>query len=126
MEYPDLELKEEQKEFLTLLGFLYLRYGKWEKARVLFEALQLLYPADPYFARSLSYAYLNLEEYRSALKQAEKLLETARDMGVDEAETACFLKSRALWGLGDQEKARKCIAELLDMKTKGGDAEHET
>jgi tetratricopeptide (TPR) repeat protein len=113
----DAGLREDEKEFLTLLGYLYLRYGKWEKAVVIFEALHVLFPDEAYFSKALSFAYIRMEEYRKALDQAEKFLGAVSQNG--EREIGHCLKSKALLGIGETEKARECLKWALD--TRGSD-----
>ena len=74
-----MQVDEELKDFLNVTGFVYLRHNKWDKARVLFEALHVLFPQDLYYAKVLSFIYLQVEEYEKALEQAERLIRQTKD-----------------------------------------------
>jgi tetratricopeptide (TPR) repeat protein len=110
----DVQLRGDEKEFLALLGYLYLRYGKWGKAVVIFEALQVLSPYEAYVFKALSFAYLQIEEHSKALDQAERFLSTVSRNS--EREIGQFLRSKALWGLGETERARECLSGALDRR----------
>jgi len=107
-------VKENQKDFLQVLGYLFLRSGKIGKALVLFEALQQLSPADPQVSRSLCYTYLLTQQYEQALSQADKFLREASE-GTSK-KIGYLFKSRALWGLGQKEEARRMMTWFLDFK----------
>lgn len=109
-----LKLGSDEKEFLALTGFLYLRYGRWEEARTIFEALQLLYPEDASVCKSLSFTCLKAGDYTRALEQAERFLGGAREPG--DLQFGQLLKSKALWGLGDLEGARKLFKRASDIR----------
>jgi len=107
-------MSEEEREFLWLLGFLHLRYGRWEDARVIFRGLKALFPGEPAFAKALGFALLKTGEYRAALREIDRFLEKASEK--EDLEAGYWLKSKALWGLGHGKKARDQLDRLLAVK----------
>lgn len=39
-----MDVQDKNIEYLKLLGYIYMRYGKWEKAKIIFEAIKELAP----------------------------------------------------------------------------------
>jgi hypothetical protein len=107
-------MKENQRDCLEVLGYLFLCNHKTEKALVLLEALQALSPSDPHVSRSLCYAYLINRQYEQALSQAERVLRETPEP--ENKEIAYLFKSRALWGLGKGEEARRVMNSFLDSR----------
>ncbi len=104
-------MDEQQKEFLSLLGFFYLKNGKTEKAGVLLRALLELFPNDAHLQRSLAYTYLVQRKFEQSLLLADRFLDNP-DSGPFKAE-AFLIKSKAMWGLGQPESARQMLERFV-------------
>lgn len=98
-------MDERSIEFLSLLGYLYLRHGQADRAITALEAVLLFRPGDGHTVRSLAYAYLADGRYADCLQA----LEAAGVRGQTWSE---LLRSRALWGLGRREEARRVMARI--------------
>ncbi|CAM2005092.1 type III secretion apparatus assembly chaperone SctY [Acanthopleuribacter pedis] len=109
-------MDEQQKEFLSLLGFFYLKNGKTEKAGVLFRALLELFPNDAHLQRSLAYTYLVQRKFEQSLLLADRFLDNP---GSGPHKAAAFLiKSKAMWGLGQPESARQMLDRFIEYREK--------
>lgn len=98
------------------MGYFYLQTGKYEKSLTLYRALMALFPEDAYFIKSVSYLYLLTGNHDAALTCADRFLQL--DIAKAEKALGCFLKSKALWGLGKKEAARQVLHRFLDTEGK--------
>ena len=114
-------MDDEQKEFLTLLGYFYLQNKKAEKALILFRALYELFPEDINVIKSLSYAYLINGENEIALSLIEKYMQESHLD--EEIQVGYLLKSKSLWNMGRRREARSIISDFLGMKGISNEAE---
>jgi tetratricopeptide (TPR) repeat protein len=80
-----------------------------------FEALNVLFPQDLYYAKVLSFIYLQVEEYEKALEQAERLIRQTKDK--EELAIGFFYKGKACWGLGQTQKAQEHLEHLKLLQT---------
>ncbi|MEI2740847.1 MAG: tetratricopeptide repeat protein [Candidatus Competibacter sp.] len=106
-------MRTDHKDMLSVLGHFFLEHGQTDKALVLLDALQALFPEDPDIAKSLSYACLQAGRYQEALDAANR--------GIAERDAAFIhlLRSKALWGLGRADEARACLARYLALRSSG-------
>ena len=95
------------REFLSILGFLYLQNGKAEKAIVLLEALQKLAPDDTWSDGALAYAHELAGSHAEVLKRIQSVREPERS-----SVTTRLIESRALWGIGRQDEATALARQL--------------
>ncbi|MBK8508153.1 MAG: tetratricopeptide repeat protein [Candidatus Competibacteraceae bacterium] len=65
-------MRTDHKDMLSVLGHFFLEHGQTDKALVLLDALQALFPEDPDIAKSLSYACLQAGRYQEALDAANR------------------------------------------------------
>ena len=100
-------MNSESKDVLSLLGYLFLRHGKPQKAIAALEALEVADAGRPWVQRSLAYAYLQNGDFENSLAQVSKFLDHDR-----EDHGALLIRSRALWGLGRHDEARKLIQQM--------------
>ncbi len=107
-------MEDHEREFLSLLGYLYLRHGRLEEARVLFEALEVLLPDDLSIRKTLSYIYLRAGEYPESLEETERFMQKATER--EDREMGHLLRSKAYWGLGDKAAAAASYEEALNLK----------
>ena len=100
-------MNSDSKDVLSLLGYLFLRHGKADKAITALEALSVAEPNKPWVQRSLAYAYLKHGDFENSLTQVSKYLDHHR-----EDRGAQLIRSRALWGLGRHDEARKLVQQM--------------
>jgi predicted Zn-dependent protease len=92
-------------EYLTLLGYLYLRHGQAAQAVVALEAARVFRRDDRQLDRSLAYAYLSAKRFADCLAFVDRLrIRDDRQM--------TLMRSRALLGLGRQDEARAAVAAI--------------
>ncbi len=103
-----------QKEFLTLLGWFFLQNGKLARAIDLFRVLDQVDPHDPVTMRLLSYACIKIEAYEEARGYAERFLKTA--VAQSDLIIGYFLKSRALWGMGQHSEANGLMQLVIEHR----------
>ena len=89
-------IKEQQKKFLLLLGYNYLKSNKLEKSVIIFKALYHLYPDIDIFCLCLSYIYLKLNNYEDTLFYAEIYLTNRKG----KLKQGRLIKSKALFCVG--------------------------
>lgn len=109
-------MEQSQKELLSVLGYFYLQTGKYKKALTLYRALMTLFPEDTYFIKTVSYLYLATGDYNKALEYADRYLQF--DIAKAEKALGCFLKGKALWGLGKKEAAYQALQRFFDTEGK--------
>ena len=101
------------REFLSLLGFVFLEHGQAEKAVTVFEALHALEPDGAATSQRLAHAYLLAGKHAECLRQADSHLDR---FPIDpELDAIRLVRGRALWNLGRQNEARRAA------KRPGGD-----
>ena len=99
--------KEEQMEDIRLVGYSYIRQGKYEIALPIFEALCTFDPESSYDLQTLGALYLQLAEPEKALKTFDKALK----IEADHAPTLINL-TKALFMVGRTHEALK-LCEIL-------------
>lgn len=105
-------LDTRNTEFLSLLAFAHLKCGGAAAAADLLAALRVVDPGNPWVMRTLAYAKLQAGDFRGCLDHLDGW-EASRS---DKALT--LVRSRALWGLGQRDEARR-VAAGLDGKLRG-------
>jgi hypothetical protein len=101
-------------EFLTLLGYLYLRHGQGARAVTALEAARVFRRGDLQLSRALAYAYLAAGRFNDCLAAVDSL--PTRGDG-----QLTLIRSRALWGLGRQDEARRAMASVTgDLRSSNG------
>lgn len=104
-------MNERHKEALSVLGYFFLLNGKTGKALVLFRALRALFPEEPLFAKSLSYACLAAGDYKRALAESDAFL--AGESRPEARAAGHLLQSKACFSLGETARARDKLDEFL-------------
>lgn len=110
----DFNISSQQKEFLLVLGYLYLQNAKFMDAKIVFEALQLIYPKDLHILRSLSYAYLCDGDYEQAIELNEEI--KSLNKSDDNLSFYYLLKSKALWRIQKTTEARQNFNEFIAIQ----------
>lgn len=100
-------LSLEHKDALLVLGYVFFQHHQRDRALVLFEALNVLFPKDTHISLSLAYAYLLNGHYARALKLAELCDRDIKTTIDGKTSPGMFIKIRALWALDRQEEARQ-------------------
>jgi tetratricopeptide (TPR) repeat protein len=98
-------ITKEQKNFLLLMGYNYIKSNKLEKAIVIYKAMYHLYPESDIFSFCLSYLYIQSKQYEKALFYAETYVSEKKGA----LRQGLFLKSKALFELGFIDEAHKSV-----------------
>ena len=105
---PDnLPLTDEQKNYLLLLAYVYLKNNQLEKATTVYKALWYLYPESESITLCLSYLYLSTQQFETALFYADSYLEKK------DSALAFLLRGQALMMLGRNFEAKEAIKKFL-------------
>lgn len=106
--------RERLHALLDVLSYLYMVYGKPERARDYLRLLIKLRPSDSRLLRSL--ARSEMESGNS--EEAKKILENSLNMSMNQQERAAtfLLLSRVLVRLQRLEDSSNAIAEFLNLK----------
>jgi tetratricopeptide (TPR) repeat protein len=102
----------QQSELLSLLGYLYLRYGRLDKAVALFEALLVMDPMNSHAAQSLACAHLRRGRPDVALRHLDRLLDEG-----DFSALTYLLRGQALSRIGRREEAARCMMLFVAART---------
>lgn len=113
--YQDKTMPPYQIDYLHLLAQFYLRNGSYDRAATLWELLLLVQPDQPQTALALAYAKLRLAQYREALSLARRY--TRNSLALPLQIVAYYVKTRALWHLGEVQQSRY-VARILCEKRK--------
>lgn len=97
-------MDERERDFLAMLGYVYLQHGDAANACVVLEVVRLSRPHDREVARALAYALLQVERFQECLDLTDFLLAGS---GREESTLVWLLRCRALLGLGRCEEARE-------------------
>ncbi len=100
--------KEQQVDDIQYVGFSYIKEGKYDIALIIFEALCVLQPANPYHLQTLGALYLQMGNNPSALDYLERALK----MNKDHAPTL-LNRVKALFSLGYKKQALDQLQPLL-------------
>ncbi len=104
-------MNQTYKEFLSVLGYLYLQNGREDKAFTVFSALCEFFPDDVRLGLCLGYVQLLNGDFVPAVKRADQFLDSGID--ADEKVMGQMIRSRALWGMGRKKEARVITGRLL-------------
>jgi tetratricopeptide (TPR) repeat protein len=109
-------MKEEDQEFLELLAYLYLQYGKHDSAGIIYHTLCEL--SEPTSLTRLAYAYCLAcrGSYSTALHELEKIDKTV--FGMQELSGFHLLRGNVFWHLRRDEEARKELDNFLGIERK--------
>ncbi len=102
-------LSDEEQEYLKVVAFTLLRYGKWEKARLLYEALAELRPQDMDVSKGLAVSSFQSGKHSQALAGADRWLHQP-PFDEREARAVRLFRARILWALGRHQEARESLS----------------
>ncbi|MCG8530915.1 MAG: tetratricopeptide repeat protein [Desulfovibrionales bacterium] len=108
-------MKEGNKEAVLLLAQLYIVHKKEEKATVLLEGLQELFPRDEYVARALAWLYYIAGKYKQSLEQLDLWMRTESAPDPVQARIAALIRSSVLKKLGKSEDAKSAMEDFFTL-----------
>jgi tetratricopeptide (TPR) repeat protein len=100
--------------YLEVLAFNFLQHDRYEPALTLYQSLQALYPDVSKYFLAEAFIQLQLHHFEAATVQAEKA--EALSQNFRNQYFARLLKSKALWRLGEEEKAQQVLVEFLQVQ----------
>lgn len=107
----DVTFNENQRDFLRLLGYLFLCCEKYQKAVTIFELLHLIEPEDIDVMLSLAFALLNNQQYDKANDISALLPKNTTD--AEKLKMAKIIRAKALWGAGHREEAETIMQHII-------------
>lgn len=110
-----VEFDEMEFEGLLLLGSIFLRTGKYERAVQVLEGLEEARPQDGHVLKSLAFACIRLKRYGQALPRIEHFLR-ATGLSPEERLWGTFLKIHALWGLDRKAEWTRAIDDFAELR----------
>ncbi len=102
-------LTGEEYEYLKVVAYTLLRHGKWEKAHIMYEALDALGSNDADVTKGLALASFQSGKLAQALAATERWRQLPSSSA--EAQAARTLQARILWAMGKNQEARACLTE---------------
>ncbi|MDR3316807.1 MAG: hypothetical protein LBS68_01885 [Puniceicoccales bacterium] len=107
-------MERGDREFLELLGYLYLQYGKSDEARIIYAALFELADEQPLLTMTYAYCLVQAGQYAVALH----LLETIDLSQFSPKERSAFLllHGNVFWHLGRDAEARRELDRFLAIE----------
>lgn len=97
-------MDERTRDFLAVIGYVYLQHGDAANAASVLEPVCQARPHDRGAARMLAYAYLQTKQFRKCLELTDYLLS---GHGSQEPLHVWLFRCRALYGLGRCDEARE-------------------
>lgn len=111
-----VQLGDQETRALHVLGYLFLRMGKFARAKRLFSALLALDPKNFYARSALAFACIKMKDGETAL---HVLLDVHPDSPLPGGEaTLHLLLARSHLLLGNEQAARESFATFLQIKSK--------
>ena len=104
----NIEVSQKQKDFLQILAHLYVQNDQFKKAIIVYKALRELFPKDGSLAFCLSYLYLKIEQFDTALFYANTYLKK-QPTGL-----GYILKGKILFKLGRSYEAKETISQFYN------------
>jgi tetratricopeptide (TPR) repeat protein len=102
----------EDWDFLELLGYLYLQYGKDDEARTIYGTLfELADPPSPLLRLTYAYCLAKTGQHAVALHHLEEL--DPKVFSLKERSALCLLRGNIFWHLGRIREARGELNRFL-------------
>ena len=117
-----MALTQEQRNTLSILGYLYYRMGRLDNAATVFAALDKLAPEGmDAISRRAAATLAAIETDRG---NAEKALQLLHGQTLSTRHAALhLLRARALWQQGRKDEARAAVNEYLYLAGNGPSAQ---
>jgi tetratricopeptide (TPR) repeat protein len=109
-------VKREDRDFLELLGYLYLQYGKMDEARIVYAVLLRLTSTSPMRVLTYSYCLAQTGRYALALHHLDDI--AGSTFSLKERSAYLLLRGNVLWNLGKDEGAREVFQKFLEVERK--------
>jgi hypothetical protein len=104
---------KSQREFLLILAYLYIRYGKYDEALILHRGLCEFFPNDVEILLGLSFSLYSTNRGMEALQYLEKL--DGIEMNRQSQKLFLLLRSHAIWNTGKDREARNDLIHYLGL-----------
>ena len=121
-----MALTQEQRNTLSILGYLYYRMGRLDNAATVFAALDKLAPEGmDAISRRAAATLAAIETDRGNAEKALQLLPRVMDGQPLSTRHAALhlLRARALWQQGRKDEARAAVNEYLYLAGNGPSAQ---
>ena len=121
-----MALTQEQRNTLSILGYLYYRMGRLDNAATVFAALDKLAPEGmDAISRRAAATLAAIETDRGNAEKALQLLHRVMDGQTLSIRHAALhlLRARALWQQGRKDEARAAVNEYLYLAGNGPSAQ---
>ena len=112
------QLDKNSKSALHVLGYLFLRMGKFARARRLFEALSVIDPNDLRIRQSLAYACIQMSDGEAAIHVLSGL--ALEDGANTEHASIHLLLAKAHKLLGHDQEAQESVAIFWKTVSQAG------
>lgn len=109
-------MEHEDIEFLQILGYLYLQYGRIDEARVIYKTLVEITDCEGIVTIAYAYCLVYQGNFNLALHQLKKV--KSETLTAREKSGYFLLLSNVQWSLGDYSEARKVFRQFLDEERK--------
>ncbi|MDR0679242.1 MAG: hypothetical protein LBF24_03280 [Puniceicoccales bacterium] len=109
-------MEATDREFLSMLGHLYLQYGRWDEARVIYGSLVELSEREPLLLLTYAYCLAQNGQYAVALHHLDSL--EGKDFLPKARSAYRLLRGNVLWYLGRDEEARRELELFLQTERK--------
>ncbi|MDR0339953.1 MAG: hypothetical protein LBH53_00060 [Puniceicoccales bacterium] len=109
-------MEATDREFLSLLGYLYLQYGRWDEARVIYSSLVELSEQKPLLLLTYAYCLAQNGQYAVSLHYLDRL--NGKNFLPKARSAYRLLRGNVLWYLGRDEEARQELELFLQTERK--------
>jgi Flp pilus assembly protein TadD len=108
-------VNSEDKEFLELLGYLYLQYGKTDAARVIYHTLCEFWEPTSMHRLTYSYCLAVKGSYSRALYELDQV--NVQHFSLQELSSYHLLRGNILWHLKRDREARRELHHFLSLES---------
>jgi tetratricopeptide (TPR) repeat protein len=109
-------VNKSQREFLLILAYLYICYGKYDEALVLHRGLYEFFPEDVEVLLGLSFSLYFTSRPLEAIQCLERL--DGVEMIPKHQKLFFLLKSHVAWSIGRDSEARDNLIYYLGLEEK--------
>ncbi|MDR0742494.1 MAG: hypothetical protein LBE98_03450 [Puniceicoccales bacterium] len=109
-------MDKSQREFLLILAYLYICYGKYDEALVLHRGLYEFFPENMEVLLGLSFSLYFTSRPLEAIQYLEKL--DGVEMISKHQKLFFLLKSHVTWSIGRDSEARDNLIYYLGLEEK--------
>lgn len=106
-------VNESQREFLLILAYLYVRYGKYDEALVVYRGLYEFFHDDTEVLLGLSFALYLTSRALEAMQYLDRL--DGIDLPIKLEKFFYLLRSHVSWSIGRDDDARDGLIHYLAL-----------